>query len=305
MERMLRLMQLLASNTHYSIDDLAEKLNMSYRTIYRYLDTFRSAGFAVTKLHGNIYKLGAMPSGSVDFDTLIYFSEEEAFLVNNLIDRLDPTNALKVTLKRKLAAIYDSTSIAEYVDKGKNSSNIQQLSEAIKSKKKVILRNYESARSGSIKDRLVEPFAFTTNYIDVWAYDLGDFRNKLFKLARIEDVEPLEEPWECESNHRKQGMDIFRMAGKTAKRVKLLLSVRAKNLLLEEYPLAERDLHLIKQTSNNEDRWLLETDIYNYAGVCRFYVGLAGEISIIDSPEFEAYVSSYVRENLNFDKNCQ
>lgn len=299
MERMLRLMQLLASNTHYSIDDLADKLDMSYRTIYRYLDTFRSAGFAVTKLHSNIYKLGAMPSGSVDFDTLIYFSEEEAFLVNNLIDRLDPTNALKVTLKRKLAAIYDSTSIAEYVDKGQNASNIHMLSEAIKGKRKVILKNYESARSGSIKDRLVEPFGFTTNYIDVWAYDLGDFRNKLFKLARIEEVATLDDSWECESKHRKQGMDVFRMAGKSAQRVKLSLSVRAKNLLLEEYPLAERDL------SQVEDRWILDTEIYNYAGVCRFFVGLAGEIKIIESPEFETYVDNYVRENLIFDKTCQ
>lgn len=299
LERMLRLMQLLASNTHYSIDDLAEKLDMSYRTIYRYLDTFRSAGFAVTKLHGNVYKLGAMPSGTVDFDNLIYFSEEEAYLVNNLIDRLDPTNALKVDLKRKLAAIYNSTSIADYVDKGRNAGNVQLLSDAIKKKKKVILKSYESARSGSIKDRIVEPFGFTTNYIDVWAYDLGDFHNKLFKLARIGDVVVCEESWECESNHRKQGMDIFRMAGKTAKRVKLLLSVRAKNLLLEEYPLAERDLRAA------EDGWLLETDIYNYAGACRFYVGLAGEISIVDSPEFKAYVDNYIREELLIDKTCQ
>ena len=40
-ERMLRLMRLLASNTNYTIDELAEKLNMSYRTIYRYIDTVK------------------------------------------------------------------------------------------------------------------------------------------------------------------------------------------------------------------------------------------------------------------------
>ena len=42
---MLRLMRLLASNTNYTIDELAEELNMSYRTIYRYIDTFKASGF--------------------------------------------------------------------------------------------------------------------------------------------------------------------------------------------------------------------------------------------------------------------
>lgn len=42
-ERMLRLMKLLASNTNYTIDELAEKLKMSYRTIYRYIDTFKAS----------------------------------------------------------------------------------------------------------------------------------------------------------------------------------------------------------------------------------------------------------------------
>ena len=70
-------------------------------------------------------------------------------------------------------------------------------------------------------------------------------------------------------------------------------------LLLEEYPLAERDLRAA------EDGWLLETDIYNYAGACRFYVGLAGEISIVDSPEFKDYVDNYIREELLIDKTCQ
>lgn len=49
-ERMLRLMRLLAGNVNYSIDELAVKLDMSYRTIYRYIDTFKEAGFAVVKL---------------------------------------------------------------------------------------------------------------------------------------------------------------------------------------------------------------------------------------------------------------
>ena len=48
-ERMLRLMKMMTANTTYSVDDLAERLDMSRRTIYRYIDTFREAGFVIKK----------------------------------------------------------------------------------------------------------------------------------------------------------------------------------------------------------------------------------------------------------------
>ena len=45
LERLLRLMKLLTANTTYNVDQLAERLRMSRRTVYRYIDTFREAGF--------------------------------------------------------------------------------------------------------------------------------------------------------------------------------------------------------------------------------------------------------------------
>lgn len=291
-ERMLRLMKLLAGNTNYTIDELAEKLNMSYRTIYRYIDTFKSSGFAVSKLYGNVYKLGKMPKRAPDFENLIYFSEEEAYIVNSLIDNLDQTNNLKVGLKRKLATIYNSTSIVEYVDKRNISTKVRALTEAVKNKKKVRLIGYESANSDSVKDRLVEPFAFSTNLIDVFAYDLSDLHNKVFKISRIGEVESLDEGWEFEGSHRRQSTDVFRMSGKSPKTIKLRLGIRSKNLLLEEYPLAAKDI------TRKGAYWLLETGVYDYAGVCRFYLGLADAIEIQDSPELEAYVQDYVRKHI-------
>ena len=49
-------------------DELAEKLDMSYRTIYRYIDTFMESGFAVVKLYGNVYKLGKLPKKAAEFE---------------------------------------------------------------------------------------------------------------------------------------------------------------------------------------------------------------------------------------------
>ena len=41
---------------------------------------------------------------------------------------------------------------------------------------------------------------------------------------------------------------------------------------------------------------MLDVDVNDYAGACRFYVGLADQIKIIDSPEFEVYVDEYLQK---------
>ena len=289
-ERMLRLMRYMSGNINYSVEELAEKLDMSERTIYRYIDTFRGAGFAVTKLWANVYKLEKMPKGAPDFDRLMFFSEEESYLINSLLDGLVPSNALRKGIKEKLAVVVDATAIANYVDRRSNAAHVTSLTQAAREKRKVLLKGYESGNSHTIRDRYVEPYGFTTDYIDVCAYDLEAKQNKIFKIQRINEVEILDEPWEAEKSHHRQGMDVFRMTGNYVGHIRWQMSVMAKNLLIEEYPLAEKYL---KRKVNS---WILDTDICNYAGACRFYVGLAKEIRVLDSPEFEEYVANYIKE---------
>ena len=291
-ERLLRLMRMMSGSTFYSIQDLQNILDMSERTIYRYLDTFKSAGFAVEKIHGNVFRLVTMRRPYPDLSKIVYFSEEEAYIVNRLIDSLDNTNALKQGLHRKLAAIYDATSIADYVDKKSNSANIQALADAVKEKKKVILKKYESSHSGDIRDREVEPFAFTTNYIDVWCYDPEDGKNKRFKVSRIDEVIVLDSAWEAESEHNSSEIDVFRMSGPDHFHVRLLLSLRAKNLLLEEYPLAE------KYIRKSGDSYIFDANCCALQGVGRFVIGLAADITIVEGPELNEYIRDYVTKHL-------
>ena len=292
-ERMLRLMKMMSGNTNYTIDELASKLGMSYRSVYRYIDTFKASGFVIEKLQKNVYKVGKMPRSHVDMSKLIYFSEEEAYLVNSMIDGLHPTNQLKIDLKKKLSAIYSCTSIANYVHSEDSVSNIQKLEKAIREKKKVILKAYESANSKGVSDRFVEPFEFTTNCIDIWGYDFEKKECRVFKISRIGSVVVLEDYWTNEDKHQKSKTDCFRMSSFDQTPVKLELSIRAKNLLLEEYPLAQADLKEIG------GKWILDTMVSNMAGVGRFVIGLADEVKIIDSPALIEYIKAFVNNYLN------
>ena len=294
-ERMLRLMKMMAGNRNYTIDELAEKLGTSYRSIYRYIDTFKDCGFVVNKVRSNVYKLGKLPKSYVELKNLIYFSEEEAYVVNGLINSLDATNMLKANLKKKLSAVYDSTSIVKYVQKSEVAEHIEQLGEAIRTKKKVILKAYESAHSQEVADRFIEPFELTTNCIDVWGFDLEKQENRVFKISRIGKVCLLQDSWSNEENHQTSKTDCFRISGFTQTPIKLELSLMAKNLLIEEYPLAEIDLR------HEDDKWILETNVSGMEGVGRFVIGLASDVRVIDSPELKTYIKTFVSNHLILD----
>jgi len=293
-ERVFRLMRLMTGNVYFTVDELAEKLETSYRSIYRYIDTFKELGFAVEKIRGNVYRIVKMPSSFKDLSKLVYFSDEEAKILCNLIEGLDSTHALKASLYKKLAAIYDLTSINEFKGSKSNAGCIQAIGNAIEEKKKVVLKNYASANSGKIRDRVVEPFAFTNNHIDVWAFDTEKKENRLFKIPRIEWVDILNEGWEYESEHHRSNIDDFRMAydGEGIP-VKLELSLRAKNLLVEEFPLAESGVRL------EDGKWVYEGRVGHMEGIGRFCIGLAGDVKPVESPMLEQYIKEFVSKNFS------
>ena len=278
-------MKMMTSGNRYTVEELAERLDTSYRSIYRYIDTFKEVGFVVHKEEGGVYRLGKESPYFKDISQLIHFTDEEAHIVNQLIGALDDTNMLKQNLRRKLSSVYHCTSLANSIVKGKNAENVNRIVEAIEEHRQVVLHDYSSSHTGSKRNRQVEPIAFTTNYVQIWCYDLSDGKTKLFNTARIGSVEMLDSEWEHEAEHRCGYIDIFRNMGFDKHRVQLRLGVLAYNLILEEYPLSERDLKPL-----DDNHWLLDTEVCSYAGIGRFVMGLYDDIDIVDSPDFAAYV---------------
>ena len=286
-ERVLRLMRLMSGNVRYTVEQLAEILETSYRSIYRYIDTFKTVGFAVEKDENNVYRLMQLPSEYEDLRNLVYFSEEEAQIVCNLIEGLDSSNTLKANLYKKLTRVYDVTKISEFEGVKSNSANVQALKTAMDNHRKVVLKSYASANSGIIRDRLVEPFGFTNNHIDVWAYDIEKRANRLFKIPRIDWVDILPEDWSFEKEHHKTQIDAFHMSGDNKIHVRLEMSLLAKNLLQEEFPLSIPDI------TQEDDKWIYDSYVCQLAVIGRFVIGLGREIKVIDSPELAKYIKEY------------
>jgi hypothetical protein len=84
------------------------------------------------------------------------------------------------------------------------------------------------------------------------------------------------------------------MAGKEDIPVTLKMTLKAKNLLIEEYPLSS------KYISYDGKSWWFKGNVKDLAGVGRFVIGLADQIDVIDSPALINYLMKYTERNLRF-----
>ena len=181
-----------------------------------------------------------------------------------------------------------------------NSEKLNALSDAIHDRKQVVLRDYESGHSLTQRDRRIEPFAFTPNYIGIVGYEPESGMCKTFKINRIGSVELLPDGWEQEALHVEKPTDIFRMsADKPLERIRLSMTSLAKNLLLEEYPLSAAYIReLPGADGGGKENWLLETDICSVFGAGRFVMGLADEVEVLEGDALRRYIGEVTKSSL-------
>ena len=292
--RLLKLMELLSSNVDYTIQELMDRLETSRRSVFRYIDSLKVAGFTMKKKGTSVHKLLTNSCHKIELSQLIHLSDEEAYLLHNLIGALTSDCQVAINLEKKLTALFDATSVTEIIGNKVAGENIMRLRQAIDEKKQVTLVGYESGNTMSISDRLVEPIKFSTNYTDVYAYEVATGITKVFKISRISQVEVTLTDWQHEDKHEIIETDCFRMAGKEDIPVTLKMTLKAKNLLIEEYPLSS------KYISYDGKSWWLKGNVKDLAGVGRFVIGLADQIDVIDSPALINYLMKYTERNLRF-----
>ncbi len=288
--KILQLLDLLSGIRRYTSDEIRERLQLSKRGLYRYINTLKNFGFVVDKDNRG-YILEKNNKAAKELGSLLHFSEEEAYILNEAINSIATTTKARASLVSKLSALYDTDRIAIRFTAKKQSSKIKPLLEAMHNKQQVKIEEYRSSVGGTVSDRILEPFGFTPNYISVWAYEPQSGENKLFKVERMKKVEPTGEQWQFEDKHHADPVDCFRVAGKKKMRVKFEMSLLAKNLLTEEYPLSEPFIRTLGENNYLFDGWVAAKE-----GIGRFILGLPGEIRNLDNDEIRRYIEKKLPE---------
>lgn len=290
-EKALQLLLLLADNRYLSNQEICARFGFTERTLYRYVSTFREAGFAVKKVNNGAYRLETTANkASKQVSELVQFSEEDAFLLHEAIDSIEPSTLRREKLRKNLYAVYDYKVLALAAVEKQNQKIVSKLMDAIECQIQVLLKDYRSAHSGTTTDRWVEPFRFTDAMDQIWCYEMESESVKTFKISRIGDVEFSNEQWMHKDRHESGFVDIFRMHSKERFPVKLKLSMRAASLLMEEYPLSKKYLKNV-----DSGKYILETEVCGFEGITRFILGLYEDIVIIGSDDLKAYVKYKVR----------
>ncbi|RMG72646.1 MAG: WYL domain-containing protein [Bacteroidetes bacterium] len=279
MLRIFRLIRLLNRQPGQTVLHLARLLEITPRSVYRYLDLLEELGYAVDRdMEGRFFIFSETTE-----DHLPRLEVEEVQQLGELLQNHLPDSEGRAALLRKLYAHSDFNHLAGELVDAHTGQVFRALGEALTLQVQVRLLGYQSPSSGQVSDRLVEPMGFTTDCRHLLAYEPASEMVKQFKLDRIEGVERLESP------RKYHGIvdqpDVFGMSGEQEHEVILNLSLRAYRLLVEEFPRTRA------QISKQKGSWPYQYQgtVRAWQGVGRFVLGLPGEIYIVLPEALRAY----------------
>lgn len=286
--RLIRLLFFLSGSYPKSKEECADFLKVGDSSFYNYCNEIKNIGFNLLQKNGKYWvEYDSRPTQMLA--NLLHFTDEEAYILAKSIDSIEGYTMPARRLKEKLVSFLNhDKALGAYLKKDKPEI-VSVLNNAIKTKKQVLLIDYASGNSMTIRNRLVEPFEFKEDFSLVWAYDIDLQKNRQFKICRIDDVEESPIFWKYESSHRSLPVDVFRNTGELNKDIEFRLTLRARNLLIEEYPLAEK--HLTEITKTN---FHFRAPVAKYEGPGRFVLGIAEDIKLVGDDGFLEFVKEKV-----------
>lgn len=265
-ERVLRMIRLMRGPFRRSRKEYAEMLDVSERSIYRYMNLVESLGFEVLiDDAGHVFMAGG--------ELREAFTDEEAAWVQQAMEAVDAANPLSRSVLRKLDMFGEQEGAIDALVSAGRAQVLAQIAAAIFKRKQLLLIGYYSANSGTRSNRLVEPIELVANHLCLSAFEVESGRNKYYRIDRISEVEVTAEPFAHATEHRALLPDMFGFAlpedeGELV-HVRLDLSMKAALFLRSEYPLSIPYL----KPAPAPRRFLLEGPVADIRPVKRFVRG--------------------------------
>lgn len=282
--RVLQLITQLQNKPSKSVRFMANFLECTERTTYRYIDLLKHLGFDVQKDEHNKFFIVA------ENQTEEYFTSEESTFLIEMVKTVGKENLLKDAILKKIYLKSEISQQANALFKAHLSKLVEKLNVGIANNKKVILKQYHSVNTNKISDRLVEPIQFTENYNAICAYEVESQITKYFNLERIIDVELLENEQEFHNLHSLEPTDVFGFTERNGQKfeVELQLSLRAYILFKEANSSLEKYMTKIE----NSELYLLKVNVNNSKPLVSLIRGFRNEIKIIGSKAFVEFIKT-------------
>jgi predicted DNA-binding transcriptional regulator YafY len=202
LERMLAIIMYLSGKEKVKAQELAEKMEVSVRTIYRDIEAISCAGIPITTFQGVNGGLGIVEGYKIDKSVL---SSEEVLSILAGLKGLHSINKDQKTkfLIEKLSVVADKS---EYMPAGneividlsswnKNDKLYLRIDELKKAIRRQNIIKFAYFTNGSLTNRKIEPCVILFKESNWYLYGYCLLRNdfRLFKLRRITEFEITEE----------------------------------------------------------------------------------------------------------------
>lgn len=266
-EKLLKMLYLLLENEKLSAQVLAEKLEVSARTVFRYVDSLSEAGFPIYVLKGRNGGIALLPQFKIN-NTLVNKDEQVDILAS--LQSLRALNADDSKTLDKLSVVFKQDPISwvkvdpnGWNNQGDSKNDIGILREAIL-RGKFVMFNYINAKN-EYQTRLVYPYQviFKDKAWYLEGYSIERMDQRIFKLIRMDDLQlaqgaPKEikghKPWlDAKLEQMKLGNQI---------EVELKFSQNLKYRIFEEFPRndireTEAGEFVVKTMLHDSPEWLL------------------------------------------------
>lgn len=278
--RVFKLIRLLNTPPPKAARQLRESLGRSSSQFYRDKALLERLGYPLDKdEHDRWYLQFQFEKGKKGI-----LEPEELFFLQEHLQQTGAASPLAQSILHKFDRNLSMIPLADALPQLHSSRILQLIRTGMEMQRCLLLRGYHSLASSTMSDRRIEPLEITLDHRYLIAWDLDKNRQSQFKLARIQDVDILEE--KTTPGRTASPMDIFGLTGDEWQDVKLKLTNFAHHLLLEEFPSAQPDI------KRRREGVFFEGRVRSWKGIGRFVLGLPGEIEVVGPEGFRGYLQT-------------
>ena len=285
--QIFHLIRLLNTPPRRTAKQLMRQLDVGKNKFYQNIKVLEAIGYPV-EVDGNhryflAFQFPKRPNeGVLESDELLFLQEQLQQVPSN-----SPDAQFAQSILHKFDRNLTMIPLADMLPLLHRNRILQLLRDSIEQRFCVLLKNYRSMSSDKVGDRRIEPLDITPDKRYLIAWDLDKDRQSQFKLARIEDIELLDDKL-SPAPHDFTPMDLFGLTGDEWLAVKIKLSKYARHLLVEEFPDSRQYIRVQRGEA------YFDGMVRSWKGIGRFVLGLPGEMEVIAPAAFKNYLQERI-----------
>ncbi len=206
LSRLTAMVMLFQTKRIITAAELAEKFQVSKRTVYRDVKALEDAGVPIYTEEGKGYSLvegytippvmfSEQQANALILAEQLVLKNKDASFVKDYSEAIDKIKSiLRYAEKDKANLLANRTQFNEILSQERNSNNLSDLQYALTNYR--LVRIAYTNKEEEVSNRLIEPFALISAenwYLIAWCRLREDFR--FFRLDRIQQMEILSEPF--------------------------------------------------------------------------------------------------------------